>query len=220
MKCQKSVPSAHFRYVSVVTTPTCLSPVGLLSPVTPSSPPSEMSAPLSSLATSVPSMATSPSGEEERPLLFRTPPVLRDKCGSKPGHNLRNSAHYNHGLELLSPPASPLHIDEDDGEDESSRQPSPPHSPVHHHTRRTQQTAEASPASTSNSESSGSESEDEDTPFLGSETPPGTAATCAGSVVADGLEGNRTNPALHLSTQEHLQNRLANIIVKQDPIAV
>ncbi len=50
-----------------MTTPSRLSPVGLLSPVTPSSPPSEMSAPLSSLATSVPSMAASPSGEEERP---------------------------------------------------------------------------------------------------------------------------------------------------------
>uniref|UniRef100_A0A9J8BVT9 Pro-neuregulin-1, membrane-bound isoform n=1 Tax=Cyprinus carpio carpio TaxID=630221 RepID=A0A9J8BVT9_CYPCA len=94
------------RYVSAMTSPSRLSPVGLLSPVTPSSPPSEMSAPLSSLATSVPSMAASPSGEEERPLLFRTPPVLRDKSGlNQSGHNLRNSAHYNHGLEL----ASPLH---------------------------------------------------------------------------------------------------------------
>ncbi|XP_057176339.1 pro-neuregulin-1, membrane-bound isoform isoform X2 [Triplophysa rosa] len=204
------------RYVSAVTTPTHLSPGGLLSPVTPSSPPSEMSAPLSSLALSIPSMATSPSGEEERPLLFRTPPILRDKSGSNPaqrsGHNLRNSAHYNHGLELLSPPASPLHVGEDGGENVSSRQPSPPHSPSDH-AQRTQQTAEASPASASNSESSGSESEDEDTPFLGSEDPLG--GVCAGSV-----EGSRTKPALHLSAQEHLQNRLPNIIVNQDPIAV
>ncbi|XP_056591935.1 pro-neuregulin-1, membrane-bound isoform isoform X9 [Triplophysa dalaica] len=204
------------RYVSAATTPIRLSPVGLLSPVTPSSPPSEMSAPLSSLALSIPSMATSPSGEEDRPLLFRTPPILRDKSGSNPvqrsGHNLRNSAHYNHGLELLSPPVSPLHIDENGGEKVSSHQPSPPHSPSDH-AQRTQQTAEVSPASPSNSESSGSESEDEDTPFLGSEDPLG--GICAGSV-----EGSRTNPALHLSAQEHLQNRLPNIIVNQDPIAV
>ncbi|KAA0703607.1 Pro-neuregulin-1, membrane-bound isoform [Triplophysa tibetana] len=204
------------RYVSASTTPTRLSPVGLLSPVTPSSPPSEMSAPLSSLALSIPSMATSPSGEEDRPLLFRTPPILRDKSGSnqaqRSGHNLRNSAHYNHGLELLSPPASPLHIDEDGGENVSSHQPSPPHSPSDH-AQRTQQTAEVSPPSASNSESSGSESEDEDIPFLGSEDLLG--GVCAGSV-----EGSRTNPALHLSAQEHLQNRLPNIIVNQDPIAV
>lgn len=207
---------ACVRYVSAATTPGRLSPVGLLSPVTPSSPPSETSAPLSSLALSIPSMATSPSGEEERPLLFRTPPILRDKSASNPaqrsGHSLRNSAHYNHGLDLLSPPASPLHIDEDDGEKEGSRQPSPPHSPSDR-MQRTQQTAEASAASGSNSESSGSDSEDEDTPFLGSEDP--LVGVCAGPV-----EGNRTNPALHLSAQEHLQNRLPNIIVNQDPIAV
>lgn len=133
-----------------MTTPTRLSPVGLLSPVTPSSPPSEMSAPLSSLATSVPSMLTSPSGEEERPLLFRTPPILRDKSastqGRKSGHNLRNSAHYNHGLDIPSPPPSPLHIEEEidclEQYKSTSVPSSAPHSPS---AARTQPSGQAAP---------------------------------------------------------------------------
>ncbi|XP_067254534.1 pro-neuregulin-1, membrane-bound isoform isoform X8 [Chanodichthys erythropterus] len=227
------------RYVSAMTTPTRLSPMGLLSPVTPSSPPSEMSAPLSSLATSVPSMATSPSGEEERPLLFRTPPILRDKSSSnqgQKGHNLRNSAHYNHGLDLPSPPAAPLHIAEHE-EYESSQQytstaavaapSSPPHSPstTAQRSTRTQSSGQTAPepVSGSNSESSSSESETEDervgedTPFLGLQNP---LATAAGSVVLDGLEGSRTNPALHLSPQHDLQSRLTAVMANQDPIAV
>ncbi|XP_031434009.1 pro-neuregulin-1, membrane-bound isoform isoform X4 [Clupea harengus] len=128
------------RYVSAMTSPTHLSHVELLTPVTPGSPPSEMSAPLSSLATSVPSVAVSPSVDEDRPLLFLTPPRLRDKqrpgCGGSSGgrggggghgHNhvsgvagahqcsKRNSAHYNHGQDP-TPPPSPLHIDEDEYE--------------------------------------------------------------------------------------------------------
>lgn len=119
-----------------MTTPTHLSHQELLSPMTPSSPPSEMSAPLSSLATSVPSVAMSPIVDEDRPLLFMTPPRPREKqkascCGngSNGGHghahnhvngaagahqcSKRNSAHYNHGQDP-SPPPSPLHILEDD----------------------------------------------------------------------------------------------------------
>ncbi|XP_052464818.1 pro-neuregulin-1, membrane-bound isoform-like isoform X4 [Carassius gibelio] len=218
------------RYVSAMTTPSRLSPVGFLSPVTPSSPPSEMSAPLSSLATSFPSMATSPSGEEEHPLLF-----LRDKSGlnqgQKSGHNLRNSAHYNHGLELPSPPTSPLHIVEHE-EYESAQQyqstaaasapSSPPHSPtVGPCSSRTQPSGQMGPAavleavSGSNSESSSSESETEDAPFLGLQHPLAT-----GSVVLDALEGNRTNPALLLSPKHDLQSRLTAVMVIQDPIAV
>ncbi|XP_016333275.1 pro-neuregulin-1, membrane-bound isoform-like isoform X6 [Sinocyclocheilus anshuiensis] len=211
------------RYVSAMTTPSCLSPAGLLSPATPSSPPSEMSAPLSSLATSVPSMAASPSGEEERPLLFRTPPILRDKSGlNQSGHNLRNLAHYNHGLELPSPAASPLHIVE---QEESAQQyqstaaASPPHSPTAgHRSSRTQPSGQTAlePVSGSNSESSSSESEtEEDTPFLGLQN-----SLAAGSVVVDGLEGSRTNPALHLSPQHDLQSRLTAVMANQDPIAV
>uniref|UniRef100_A0A8C2D3U0 Neuregulin 1 n=1 Tax=Cyprinus carpio TaxID=7962 RepID=A0A8C2D3U0_CYPCA len=201
------------RYVSAMTSPSRLSPVGLLSPATPSSPPSEMSAPLSSLATSVPSMAASPSGEEERPLLFRTPPVLRDKSGlNQSGHNLRNSAHYNHGLEL----ASPLHTVE---QEESSQQYQSTAAASAPNSSRTQTALE--PVSGSNSESSSSESETEDervgedTPFLGLQNP-----LAAGSVVLDGLEGSRTNPALLLSPQHDLQSRLTAVMVNQDPIAV
>uniref|UniRef100_A0A8C1MW98 Pro-neuregulin-1, membrane-bound isoform n=1 Tax=Cyprinus carpio TaxID=7962 RepID=A0A8C1MW98_CYPCA len=201
------------RYVSAMTSPSRLSPVGLLSPLTPSSPPSEMSAPLSSLATSVPSMAASPSGEEERPLLFRTPPVLRDKSGlNQSGHNLRNSAHYNHGLEL----ASPLHTVE---QEESSQQYQSTAAASAPNSSRTQTALE--PVSGSNSESSSSESETEDervgedTPFLGLQNP-----LAAGSVVLDGLEGSRTNPALLLSPQHDLQSRLTAVMVNQDPIAV
>ncbi|XP_067290388.1 pro-neuregulin-1, membrane-bound isoform isoform X8 [Pseudorasbora parva] len=227
------------RYVSAMTTPARLSPVGLLSPVTPSSPPSEMSAPLSSLATSVPSMAASPSGEEERPLLFRTPPIMRDKSSSnqgQKGHNLRNSAHYNHGMDLPSPPASPLHIVEHE-EYESSQQytstaavsgpSSPPHSPsaAAQRSTRTQSGGQTAPepVSGSNSESSSSESETEDervgedTPFLGLQSP---LVAAVGSVVLDGLEGSRTNPALHLSPQHDLQSRLTAVMANQDPIAV
>lgn len=196
-----------------MTSPSRLSPVGLLSPATPSSPPSEMSAPLSSLATSVPSMAASPSGEEERPLLFRTPPVLRDKSGlNQSGHNLRNSAHYNHGLEL----ASPLHTVE---QEESSQQYQSTAAASAPNSSRTQTALE--PVSGSNSESSSSESETEDerveeeTPFLGLQNP-----LAAGSVVLDGLEGSRTNPALLLSPQHDLQSRLTAVMVNQDPIAV
>ncbi|XP_028827152.1 pro-neuregulin-1, membrane-bound isoform isoform X7 [Denticeps clupeoides] len=107
------------RYVSAMTTPTRLSPVELLPPGSPLSPPSEVSsAPFSSLAMSVPSMAMSPSGEEERPLLFASPPQLRDKqrmCHSGASQQCsRNSAHYNHGQDDASLPPSPLHIVEDD----------------------------------------------------------------------------------------------------------
>lgn len=55
----------------------------------------------------------------------------------------------------------------------------------------------------------------EDTPFLGLQNP-----LAAGSLVLDGLEGSRTNPALHLSPQHELQNRLTAVMANQDPIAV
>ncbi|KAM8871376.1 pro-neuregulin-1, membrane-bound isoform 1-T1 [Synchiropus picturatus] len=76
------------------------------SAATPGSPPSEMSAPLSSLAVSVPSVALSPSAEEERPLLLsrtRQRPPSRDELK-------RTSAHYNHGHDAHSLPSSPLTI--------------------------------------------------------------------------------------------------------------
>lgn len=89
------------RFVSAVTNPNQLSPVCQTSPATPGSPPSEMSAPLSSLAISVPSVALSPSGEEERPLLLPKKSLSRDE-------QKRTSAHYNHGHVAHSLPPSPL----------------------------------------------------------------------------------------------------------------
>ncbi|KAI4878844.1 hypothetical protein NFI96_033557 [Prochilodus magdalenae] len=227
------------RYVSTMTTPTRLSPVKLLSPATPSSPPSEMSAPLSSLATSVPSMVTSPSGEEERPLLFLTPPRLREKAEQEPclSHQLRNSAHYNHGLESPSPPPSPLHITEDDqyestqdcNSSPAAAPASDPQSPAaSNDSKRTKPTAHASqpeqePGSGGSSEGCSLESEtedervDEDTPFLSIQNP-GAAGT--GPLSLDGLDSSRTNPALRLSPQDDLQTRLASVMANQNPIAV
>lgn len=74
------------------------------SPATPGSPPSEMSAPLSSLAVSVPSVALSPSVEEERPLLLSNT-QQQQFINQK---QKRTSAHYNHGQDAHSLPSSPL----------------------------------------------------------------------------------------------------------------
>ncbi|GAA6105431.1 pro-neuregulin-1, membrane-bound isoform isoform X3 [Tachysurus ichikawai] len=221
------------RFVSTVTTPTRLSPVKLLSPATPSSPPSEMSAPLPSLATSIPSMATSPLGEEERPLLFLTPPRLREKSESTRAQQLRNSAHYNHGLDEMSPPASPLHIQEDEQHESMQEDLSVPceqpttaaDSPTAmHNSKRTKAGSQNSQdeQSGSSSESSSSESEAEEermaenTPFLIQN------AAVAGMTVLglELVESSRTNAALRLSPQDDLQSRLASVMANQDPIAV
>ncbi|MCI4388358.1 hypothetical protein PGIGA_G00084840 [Pangasianodon gigas] len=221
------------RYVSTVTTPTRLSPVKSLSPATPSSPPSEVSAPLPSLATSIPSMAMSPSGEEERPLLFLTPPRLREKSEPSRAQQLRNSAHYNHGLDEMSPPPSPLHIQEDEQHEsmqEDSSVPcapptSAPHSPTAmHNSKRTkagsQNSQDEQSGSSSESSSSESEAEEErmaeDTPFLIQNA--GVAGmTMLGLELVD---SSRTNAALRLSPQDDLQSRLASVMANQDPIAV
>lgn len=89
-----------------MTTPTRLSPVSRTSLTTPGSPPSEMSAPLSSLAISVPSVALSPSGEEERPLLLSS--ARQPHKSSSRDEQKRTSAHYNHGHVAHSLPPSPL----------------------------------------------------------------------------------------------------------------
>lgn len=60
-----------------------------------------MSAPLSSQAISVPSVALSPTAEEERPLLLSKKPLSRDE-------QKRTSAHYNHGHAAHSLPPSPV----------------------------------------------------------------------------------------------------------------
>lgn len=88
-----------------MTTPPRLSAESQASLATPGSPPSEMSAPLSSLAISVPSVTLSPSGEEERPLLLSNKSQPH-KSSSQDEHK-RTSVHYNHGQEDSLPP-SPL----------------------------------------------------------------------------------------------------------------
>ncbi|KAI5099991.1 pro-neuregulin-1, membrane-bound isoform isoform X8 [Silurus meridionalis] len=220
------------RYVSTVTTPTRLSPVKLLSPATPSSPPSEMSAPLPSLATSIPSMATSPSGEEERPLLFLTPPRLREKPEPSRAQQLRNSAHYNHGLDEMSPPPSPLHIQEDEQHEsmqEDNSVPcapptSAPHSPTAmHNSKRTEDQNSQDEQSVSSSESSSSESEAEEEHLVAENTPFLIQNAGVAGMAMLGLElveSSRTNAALRLSPQDDLQSRLASVMANQDPIAV
>ncbi len=70
------------------------------------SPPSEMSPPISSQAISVPSVALSPSGEEERPLLLLN--TCQAHKSSSRDEQKMTSAHYNHGLVAHSLPPSPL----------------------------------------------------------------------------------------------------------------
>ncbi|KAA8584720.1 hypothetical protein FQN60_008505 [Etheostoma spectabile] len=65
-----------------------------------------MSAPLSSLAISVPSVGLSPSGEEERPLLLSN--SHQPRKSSNRDEQKRISAHYNHGHVAHSLPPSPL----------------------------------------------------------------------------------------------------------------
>ncbi|GAA6227216.1 pro-neuregulin-1, membrane-bound isoform-like [Lates japonicus] len=89
-----------------MTSSTPLSPESRTTPATPGSPPSEISAPLSSLAISVPSVALSPSGEEERPLLLSNTCQLHKS--SIRDEQKRSSAHYNHGHVAHSLPPSPL----------------------------------------------------------------------------------------------------------------
>ncbi|XP_070707138.1 pro-neuregulin-1, membrane-bound isoform [Pempheris klunzingeri] len=94
--------------ISIMTTPTLLSPVSQTSLATPGSPPSETSAPLFSLAISVPSVTLSPSGEEERPLLLLNKCQPHRSVKNRREEQKRTSAHYNHGHVAYSLPASPL----------------------------------------------------------------------------------------------------------------
>ncbi|XP_062869769.1 pro-neuregulin-1, membrane-bound isoform [Trichomycterus rosablanca] len=217
------------RYVSAPTHP---SPVKLLSPATPSSPPSEMSTALPSLATSVPSMATSPSGGDERPLLYFTPPPLREKSEPSRARQLRNSAHCNHGLEEISPPTSLQHTPEDEQltiqEGDCSMPNSAPQSPTAMHIfkrtkpedKNTQEEQKASSEGSSESSSSESETEEErmaeDKPFL-LQNPGALGMAVLGLELAD---SSRTNTALHISPQDDLQTRLTSVMANQDPIAV
>lgn len=228
------------RYVSAMTTPTRLSPVELLSPVTPGSPPSEMSAPLSSLATSVPSVAVSPSGEEERPLLFTTQP--------RPDHHIsqskRKSAHYNHGHEAHSPPPSPLRIVESDNYETTQEYEAvaatvvvptvPPqslpkkltNSSNGHRANSTKPNGHVAGHKTESNDRvsctarSSSESDTEEDFRMGEDTPFLSLQDSMAAGVEAPKDSCRTYPALRLSPQDDLQARFSSIIANQDPIAV
>ncbi|XP_039614710.1 pro-neuregulin-1, membrane-bound isoform isoform X4 [Polypterus senegalus] len=222
------------RYMSAVTTPNRLSPVDLQPPVGPSLPPSEMSPSVSSLATSMPSVAISPFMEEERPLLLVTPPQLREKWHDYSNSNQqRNSAHYNEGHEAHSPPPSPLRIVEDDEYETTQEYEAPAQQPVKKvsNSRRAKRTkinghgqhkVESDSDSISVSNSSESETEDErigeDTPFLSIQNPMTTNLDSAPTFWL--AEGSRTNTSQKLSAQDELQARLSGVISNQDPIAV
>ncbi|XP_015193873.2 pro-neuregulin-1, membrane-bound isoform isoform X5 [Lepisosteus oculatus] len=222
------------RYVSAMTTPNRMSPVDLHNLTSPKSPPSEVSQPMSSLATSVPSVAISPLGEEERPLLLVTPPRMRDKHQEHPSSQYqRNSAHYNHAHEAHSPPPSPLRIVEDDEyETTPEYEPAAPQ-PTKKlaNGRRAKRTKlnghvphklESDSDTSSESSSSESETEDErvgeDTPFLSIQNP--LAGDLELGPALRPADGSRTNTNHKLAAQEDLQVRLSSVIANQDPIAV
>ncbi|XP_070264461.1 pro-neuregulin-1, membrane-bound isoform isoform X4 [Myotis yumanensis] len=217
------------RYVSAMTTPARMSPVDFHTPSSPKSPPSEMSAPVSSTTVSMPSMAVSPFVEEERPLLLVTPPRLREKYDHHPQQF--NSFHHNPAHESSSLPPSPLRIVEDE-EYETTQEYEPAQEPVKKLTnsRRAKRTKpnghianRLETDSNTSAESSNSESETEDervgeaTPFLGIQNP---LAASLEAAPAFRLAESRTNPAGRFSTQEDLQARLSSVIANQDPIAV
>uniref|UniRef100_A0A1A8SFM8 Neuregulin 1 n=2 Tax=Nothobranchius TaxID=28779 RepID=A0A1A8SFM8_9TELE len=90
------------RFTSAMRSPTQLSPESKTVPTTPGSPLSETSAPLSSLAVSVPSVALSPSVEEERPLLL-SKKKNQSHLSSRLDEQKRSFCHYNHVAHSLPP---------------------------------------------------------------------------------------------------------------------
>ncbi|KAM4709691.1 pro-neuregulin-1, membrane-bound isoform 3-T3 [Discoglossus pictus] len=224
------------RYVSAMTTPARMSPVDFQTPLSPKSPCSEMSPPVSSLAVSVPSVAVSPFIEEERPLLLVSPPRLRDKRYDLYYHHHHynqqyNSYHHNPGHDSSSLPPSPLRIVEDE-EYETTQEYEPTQEPTKKlvNSRRAKRTKpnghisnrlELDTDTSSESSTSESETEDErigeDTPFLSIQNP---LATSLESTSSYRLADSRTNPTSRFSTQEELQARLSSVIANQDPIAV
>ncbi|XP_065596787.1 pro-neuregulin-1, membrane-bound isoform isoform X3 [Cyrtonyx montezumae] len=215
------------RYVSAMTTPARMSPVDFHTPTSPKTPPSEMSPPVSSLTTSIPSVAVSPFMDEERPLLLLTPPRLREKYDN---HLQQfNSFHNNPTHESNSLPPSPLRIVEDE-EYETTQEYEPAQEPPKKLTnsRRVKRTkpnghisSRVDSDTSSQSTSTESETEDErigeDTPFLSIQNPMATSLEPAS---AYRLAESRTNPANLFSTPEELQARLSSVIANQDPIAV
>ncbi|KAM7369451.1 hypothetical protein PAMP_013718 [Pampus punctatissimus] len=210
------------RYVSAVTTPTRLppvSPVSCTSPVTPGSPPSEMSAPLSSLAISVPSMALSPSGEEERPLLLSN--ACQPYKSANRDEQKRNSAHYNHGHMAHSLPPSPL-SDIENGDYQITITTAATHmistSPeklvntnniINDYSTNGPVLHNVESGGDSIIENETDEPQGEHKPFL---TPVSTIA-----LLLRAMDSSRTNPA---SPNDDLQIKSSSATTKQDPVAV
>ncbi|XP_047229476.1 pro-neuregulin-1, membrane-bound isoform isoform X2 [Girardinichthys multiradiatus] len=93
------------RFASPMKSLSQLSPDSKTALSPPVSPPSEVSAPLSSLAVSVPSVALSPSVEEECPLLLSKKSLQH--MSSILSDQKRSFSHYNHGHVAHSLPPSP-----------------------------------------------------------------------------------------------------------------
>lgn len=188
----------YLRFVSAPTSPALLSRGSHTSLTTPGSPPSEMSAPLSSLAISVPSMALSPTGEEERPLLL-------NRCRAR-DEQKRTSAHYNHGHMVHSLPPSPLLPEETDDfqvmcerENAAASQVfSPDNLPeTHSSMKRVAHSMESSCDSMLTDEPQG-----EQTPFIA----PGSAS----AQLLEASDGCRTNPAAPLGDLQDESTSLPN----------
>lgn len=197
---------------------TQMSPGCRSSPATPGSPPSEMSAPLSSLAISVPSVALSPSGEEERPLLLSNKRQSMSRDEQK-----RNSAHYNHGHEAHSLPPSPLLTMENGyyqviGEHDATAVghffSASPEDKTNNNNDSCGTKRAADGHVLRNVESSGDsmlviDSEEEHTPFFT------TNSTTA--LLLRAMDSSRTNPAL---PNDDLLEKPSSFTVKPDPVAV
>ncbi|XP_043915221.1 pro-neuregulin-1, membrane-bound isoform isoform X2 [Protopterus annectens] len=218
------------RYMSAMTTPARLSPVEYENPLSPKSPPSEMSPPVSSLTVSVPSVAISPFIEEERPLILVTPPRLREKRHDQNQHH--HAFHHNAAHETNSLPSSPTRIVEDE-EYETTQEYEPAPEPTKKVVTSSQKVKRTKPNghivhrpennnnSCSVSNSSESETEDErigeDTPFLSIQNP---VIVNLEAATTYRLTESRTNPTSRFSTPEELQARVSSVVINQDPIAV
>lgn len=178
-----------------------------------------MSAPLSSLAISVPSVALSPSGEEERPLLLSN--TCQTHKSSSRDEQKRTSAHYNHGHMAHSLPPSPLFTMKNVDPDASAASHTFSAAPEKLENTNNN-VSDCSPKRVNGHvlhymESSGdsmfvSETEEpqgEHTPFL---TTDSTAA-----LLLRPMDSSRTNPA---SLNDDLQVKSPSPTIKQDPVAV
>uniref|UniRef100_A0A3B4Z259 Pro-neuregulin-1, membrane-bound isoform-like n=1 Tax=Stegastes partitus TaxID=144197 RepID=A0A3B4Z259_9TELE len=210
------------RFVSAMTHLTQQSPESWASPLTPGSPPSEMSPPLSSLAISVPSVALSPSGEEDRPLLLSS--TGHQHRSANRDEQKRTSFHYNHGHVAHSLPPSPLfsmeNVNNQIGDHDTRAHMFSESTEKFIHTNKNINDCsvkgitghmlhymESSGDSRLVSETQ--EPQGEQTPFLSTES--------TTTPLLKAMDSSRTNPAL---PHDGLEVKSSNPIIEQDPIAV